>query len=136
MAASSVRRCRGVISPRGPDRRDGRAPSSLGLDHECDLVDEAPAPLLARLGGPDDRMTGFARMPARVTVRRIVAAPDAAAGLAHPQVHPAVARLQTLLAAGDRRRELGDLDLVQMGAGFGAHARAADGTGCAPACAG
>jgi hypothetical protein len=53
-------------------------------------------------------------MPARVPVRRRVAAADLPADLAHAQVHPAAADLQTLLAAGDPRRRLEHLDLIRV----------------------
>src|SRR3954447_14213785 len=53
-------------------------------------------------------------MPAGVLVRRRVAAADLPARLAHPQVHPAVARLQALLAAGDVALRLEVLNLVEM----------------------
>src|SRR5215218_2838512 len=62
-------------------------------------------------------MLGLGGVPAGVPVGRGVAAADLPAGLAHPQVDPAVSRLQALLAAGDLVR-LGEvLDLVEVRAG-------------------
>src|SRR5262245_33102281 len=58
--------------------RPGGSPRSGRLfvrcDDERDLVDEAPAPRLSRLGGARDRMADLRRVPARVAVRRRVAA--------------------------------------------------------------
>src|SRR5688500_2283007 len=59
-------------------------------------------------------MGGVLGVAAGVPVGRGVAAADLPAGLAHPQMHPAVARLQALLAAGDLLRRLDDLDLVEV----------------------
>ena len=53
---------------------------------------------------------------ARVAVRRRVAAADLAAGHAHPEVHPAAAGGEAVLATGDRLRQLQDPDLVRVGA--------------------
>src|SRR5690242_4580452 len=50
------------------------------VEPECELVDIAPAPVLARLGRPRDRVGCLARMPRRVLVRRAVAAANRAAG--------------------------------------------------------
>src|SRR6185437_4050098 len=54
-----------------------------------------------------------------VPVGRRVAAADRAATRAHAQVHPVVAGLQALLAAGDRRRQRGGGDLIEVCAGGG-----------------
>ena len=62
-------------------------------------------------------------MPARrtmgsgVTARRVVATADVAARLAHPQVNPARAHGQALLAAGNRLGELEAFDRVEVAAG-------------------
>ena len=62
----------------GPRRRAPRAENGfrLRLDDDRYLVDVAPGPVLARLGGARDRVTGLARVPAGVAVRRGVAAAD------------------------------------------------------------
>jgi transcription elongation factor GreA len=64
-------------------------------------------------------MPGGIVVRGRVFARRVVAATDVAAGLAHPQVDPLHAELQALLAAGDLRREIEMLDRVEMCAGRG-----------------
>src|SRR5581483_11984607 len=83
-------------------------------DDERDLVDVAPAPVLARLRRAGDRVARLGRVTRGVAIRRGVAAADLPAGLAHPQVNPPGADLQALLAAGDRLRQLGDPDLVEV----------------------
>src|SRR5213078_1439323 len=84
------------------------------LQDERDLVDHSPRPLLARLYRAHDGVIGLPRMPAGVLVRRRVAAADITARLAHPQVHPAAAGLQALLADGDVALRLEVLHLVEM----------------------
>src|SRR5436189_3212863 len=84
------------------------------LDDEPHLVEVAPAPVLPRLGGANDRMTGLVRVRGRVPVRRRVAATDLAAAHAHAQMHPARADLQALLTTRDRLGERRDGDLVEM----------------------
>src|SRR5205807_78399 len=81
---------------------------------EHQLVDVAPAPVLARLDGADDGVLGGAVVGGRVAVGRVVAAPDVAALLAHPQMHPPAPRLQAFLAARDLRRRLQVLDRVEV----------------------
>src|SRR5215208_927567 len=120
IAATSVSRCRRVIPPRRfrAARRAAAAAtrSRLGsrLDGGADLVDVAPDPVLARLRRPRDRVPVVARVPARVPVRRGVAAPDLPAARAHPQVHPAAADREALLAAVDRLGEGRDADLIEV----------------------
>ena len=72
------------------------AGADLGVfaDDERDLVEVAPAPVLAGLGRPDDRVSRAARVSRGVLVRRAVAAADVAARLAHAQVHPEWRRSQ------------------------------------------
>ncbi len=84
---------------------------------EHELVHVAPAPVLARLGRADDRMPARGVMGGGVAPRRVVAAADVAAGLAHAQVDPARALGQALLAARDGVGELEALDRVEMRAG-------------------
>src|SRR6266480_2427564 len=90
-------------------------------ESERDFVDVAPAPVLAGLGGADDRMAALIRVRRRVLVRGRVAAADLPALHAHPEVHPAAADLQALLAAFDALRQGGDLDLVEVAADRGVH---------------
>ena len=91
--------------------------SSLRSDLEHQLVGVAPAPVLARLGRADDRVLRVLVMSRRVFPLRVVAAADVAAGLAHPQMHPAHPERQALLAAVDLRWEVDHPDRIEMGAG-------------------
>src|SRR4051812_31706594 len=56
-----------------------------------------------------------------MTVGRAVAAPDLPAREAHAQVHPAVARLEALLAARHLCGHRLELDLIEMCAGHSGH---------------
>src|SRR5690606_7689516 len=69
-----------------------------------DLVHEAPGPFLARLEGADDGVCRRLEVLRRVSVRRGVTAADVAAGAAEPQVDPAVAAREALLASLRRAR--------------------------------
>ena len=71
-----------------------------------DLVDVAPAPVLAGLERADDRVRRGVVVRSRVAVGRVVAAADVAAGEADPEVQPLAAVAQAILAAVDGRREL------------------------------
>ena len=73
-----------------------------GLEEE--LIYVTPAPILARLEAPDDRMLGRMEVLGGVPAGRIVAAPDVTALLAQAEVNPAAAGGQTLLAACRRFR--------------------------------
>src|SRR5436190_2707249 len=101
----------GVAGFEDPGRHSTLA-LGVRVDDERDLVDVAPAPVLARLGRADDRMGGLVEVRGRVPVRRVVAAADVPAGLAHAQMHPPAAGPQALLAAGDLGRKLGHGDAV------------------------
>ncbi|GAB3887739.1 hypothetical protein GCM10029964_054220 [Kibdelosporangium lantanae] len=57
-----------------------------------------PTPVLSRLERPDDRVAGVVGMRPRVLERRGVAAAHVPTGEAEPQVHPAGADPQALLA--------------------------------------
>ncbi len=70
----------------------------------ADLVDVAPAPVLAGLGRPDQRMARLLEVSVRVPMGRVVAAPDLPAAEAHPQVHPPASDLQALLTPRHGRR--------------------------------
>ena len=62
-------------------------------------------------------MAGLVKVCRRVAIRGVVAATDLPAAEAHAEVHPAASDLQALLATQELFRQLGDLDLVEMGAG-------------------
>ena len=80
---------------------------------EGDLVDVAPAPVLAGLGRLDDGMTLGVGVGGCVAIRRGVAATDVTAGEADAQVEPAIACAQAVLAALDLVGSLDD-DLVRV----------------------
>src|SRR3954447_3739273 len=80
---------------------------------ERDLVQVAPAPLLARLGRAHDRVVRLVEVRRGVAVRRVVATADLAAFAAQPQVHPRRADLEALLAPLDALRQLA-LDGVEV----------------------
>ena len=80
---------------------------------EPELVDEAPAPLFARLERAHDRVVGGAEVLGGVAVLRIVAAAHVTAAHAQTQVHPLVAHLQALLAAVSGRTNVA-LDGAQV----------------------
>src|SRR6266540_2152505 len=66
---------------------------------EDHLVDVAPAPVLTRLEGLDQRIVRVAVVLRRVLVGRVVTAAYVAAAQAQSQVDPLTADLQALLAA-------------------------------------
>jgi len=78
------------------------------LDHH--LVHVAPAPVLARLERPDDRVAGGVKVLGSVLVSRLVAATYIPAGQALAQVNPGIARLQALYTTLATRLHV--LDLV------------------------
>src|ERR1700733_7754296 len=62
------------------------------------LIDVAPAPVLARLERGDDWVARGVEVLGGMPVLGIIAAADVAAGPAQAQVHPGVAGLQAFLA--------------------------------------
>ena len=73
-------------------------------EFEGQFFDEAPVPVLARFERPDDRVLGVLEVSRAVTTRRVVAATDVPAGLAHSEMHPiATAGLEALLTPGGTR---------------------------------
>src|SRR4029450_5488959 len=86
------------------------------LDDERGLVYEAPRPVLTRLERGHDRMPGGRGVLARVFVDRRVAAPHVPARAAHPEMYPARAHLEALLAS---------LDLLRRGDPYPVRGRAA-----------
>src|SRR3954451_2992751 len=99
-------------------RRWGDARLAVDLrDQHRGLVDEAPDPLLARLERADQGVLARGEVLRRVLVRRRVAAADVPARETETQVHPAVARLEAVDAAGHLLRQLRDRDRVEMRAG-------------------
>ena len=84
--------------------------NKVALEH--DLVDVAPAPILARLEGLDNRVIGRVEMLRRVLVLRGVTTSDMPANQALAQVYPAIANFQTVLTAIRARCDLSYL--IQM----------------------
>jgi hypothetical protein len=76
------------------------------LVDECDLVDVAPTPVLARLDRSDDRARGRVMVRGRVANGRAIAAADMAAGEADPEMQPLAALALAVLATVDGCREL------------------------------
>jgi hypothetical protein len=111
-----------VISNGGVGHQSSYDTSSV--ENEGDVVDIAVAPVLARLGGADDGVADIAGVRGGVLARRVVAAADMPAGVAHAQVHPPTAACEALLAASDAFGQLGELDAVEMCAAGGHCARA------------
>lgn len=95
-----------VCSARGPRRNSGRNSGRFSSQRrrsafdrrQHQLIDEAPAPVLARLGRGHHRMIGGLEMLGCVPFRRAVAAADMATIQALAQVHPLGAVPQALLA--------------------------------------
>src|SRR5262249_11193585 len=79
-----------------------------GLQHQ--VVDVAPAPVLAGLEAAHERVLRVVEVLGRVLAFGAVAAADVAAAQAHPQVDPLRLRLQAFLAALGRAR----LDLAHL----------------------
>src|SRR5262249_29449901 len=84
------------------------------VERERALVDVAPHPVLARLGGADQRVGRLVEVRGRVAVRRVVAAADLAAHEALAEVHPVAADLEALLAPGHGPELTRDGDLVEV----------------------
>src|SRR5215216_3965117 len=82
--------------------------SCLQAKHQ--LIDVAPAPVLARLDRADDRMIRRTMVRRRVAPGGVVAAAYVPARLAHAQVHPAPAGDEAFLAARDVVRRIEELD--------------------------
>ena len=79
---------------------------------KSNLVNIAPAPVLSRLKGLDNRVAGRMEMLCRVLILRIVTAANMATGETEAQVNPTLTGFQTILAAVCT---LGDLPyLVEM----------------------
>jgi hypothetical protein len=77
------------------------------------LVNVAIAPVLARLEGFDDRMPGCIEVLSSVFILARIAAADVSATAAQPQMHPRIARPQTIFAARRARRDFTDLIKVR-----------------------
>jgi hypothetical protein len=79
---------------------------------KSNLVNMAPAAVLSRLKGLDNRVAGCMEMLCRVLILRIVTAANMATGETEAQVNPTLTGFQTILAAVCT---LGDLPyLVEM----------------------
>jgi hypothetical protein len=83
---------------------------------QLDLIDVAPAPVLARLESPDDRMTDLVKVRGRVLVWGAVAAADVTAGHAEPEVDPRAAHPQAVFASVGARFDF--VNLIEMAADF------------------
>src|SRR4030081_346867 len=73
---------------------------------EHHFVDITPTPSFRRIISFDDRVPGCAKMFGGVSVWRLIAAPDMAAGAADPQVQPGVAQFQAFFAPGSTRNNV------------------------------
>src|SRR5215469_12884408 len=80
-------------------QRGCRPPVLRGPSSDVDVVDVAPAPVFARLERLGDRVPDGECVPASVAHRGGVTTPDMTARQAEPQMYPAGAEFQTLLAA-------------------------------------
>jgi hypothetical protein len=87
---------------------------SSSVQNKCDVVDVAVAPVLARLGGADDGVADIGGVRGGVLARRVVAAADVPARVAHAQVDPPTVACAALLAASDAFGQLRELDAVEM----------------------
>src|SRR5579859_3553139 len=86
-------------------------PTSFDLARR-EVIQVAPDPGLAIFDGANQRVAGGMEMPGGMLVLRGVAAADMAALQAEPQVNPAIACLDAVLANVFRR--LANPDLIQM----------------------
>jgi hypothetical protein len=80
----------------------------LVLRSDNRLVHVAPAPVLSRLEGLDDRVLGLEEVPARVPIRRGVAAAHVAAREAQAQMQPRVAAAEAVFTAFGTRNDSAD----------------------------
>jgi hypothetical protein len=90
------------------------------VDEEGDVVEIAEPPVLAGFEGLDDRVVGHGEVSGGVTVGGVVATADVAAGHAHPQMNPAAADAQAVLATVAAGRDIGDLIEVTTSVGHSA----------------
>src|ERR1700674_1361925 len=84
-------------------------PTCPQIRSEIQLIDVAPAPVLARLKGPHDRVAGPLEMCSCVLVRRVVAAAHVPADHAEAQVHPPATHPQAVFAAVGAGGDFADL---------------------------
>src|SRR6266705_6902446 len=95
----------------------GAALRRTGRRLHDDLIDEAPAPVLARLEAADDRMMDLPEVLGGVLVGRVVAATHMTARQAQTEVNPFTSHRQTLFAAvGGSRGHVANL--IQVRASF------------------
>jgi hypothetical protein len=122
-----------MTSSFGSDReRRGRDPrrAANAVEDECNLVDVAPAPVLAWLDRADDRVRRRMIVRGCVAVRGVVAAADVTTGEADAEVQPLAALEQAVLAAVDGHREVAKRDLVEVGAELAHRTRAVERARC------
>jgi hypothetical protein len=83
-----------------------------------DLIHIAPAPFFSGFKGLNDRMMRGMEMLGRVAIGRTVATPDMTTGKTKPQMDPAAAGLETILATCGGRCYLLDFrDMLTPGHG-------------------
>src|SRR5262245_45439306 len=87
----------------------------LGSRLQHQVIDVAPAPVVAGIKVPDDGVLGLVEMLRRVLAGRVVAAADVAATEAQSKMNPSPVRLEAFLAALWRAR-LDVADLVEVSA--------------------
>jgi hypothetical protein len=83
---------------------------------QLDLIGIAPAPALAWLERPDDRVPNLVEMGGGVLVGGAVAASDVTANHAEAEVHPRAAHPQAVLATVGACFDF--MDLVEVAANF------------------
>src|SRR5438477_3754887 len=85
------------------------------FDEEGEIVEIAEPPVLSGFVGLDYRVVLVGEVGGSVAVGRVVATADMTARHAHPEVHPAPADAQAVLAALAAGRHIGDLVEVTAG---------------------
>jgi hypothetical protein len=104
----------------GPRNQPGSLRGRLDGREECSIR-ITPGPFFARLDRAHQRVTSRLEVGSSVSLPRAVAAPDRAAGQAHPQVHPAIASLLAGRAYQRARPDVADRREVRaLAAGPGA----------------
>src|ERR1700692_2367969 len=73
---------------------------------EHHFVDVTPTPSFRRIIGFDDRVPGCAKMFCGVSIWRLIAAPDMAAGAADPQMQLGVTQFQAFFTPGSARNNV------------------------------
>ena len=79
----------------------------IQLDHR--IINITIAPAFRRIITLDDGVFGLVIVLGRMSVRRIITAPDVAAGSAEAQMNPTVTRAQAFFATERAGRDIADL---------------------------